>query len=609
MFPAAEKATSLSTYHFLQHGDEPSPIFKAILQNNQNTTPLVPVAASVQAPVPSQPLITQPQAAPPAVHSMQTRGKAGITKPKKQFSLLSTVSPIPTSHKVALQDPNWTPAMDDAIDAFIETKTWDLVPRPKNTNIVNSMWLYKHKFDADGKPFKHKVRLVANGKSQEEGVDYNKTFAPVVKPVTIRTVLDVSLANGWPIHQLDVKNAFLHGLLDETIYMHQPPGYTNKSHPDYVCKLNKAIYGLKQAPRAWNSRFASFDTNMGFKCSRSDASLFIYNKGSRRAYLLLYVDDIILTASDNKFLNKIVTDLQTEFPMSDSGKLHFFLGVKAEFINDGIFLSQQAYTTDIINRAGMQECKPLATPVDLNSKLKAEEGERVPNPTQYRRLAEALQYLIFTRPDIAYAVHQICLYMHDQRIPHLHALKCIIRYLQGTKELVLQLHKGSINQLVAYSDADWAGCPDTRRSTSGYCVYLGDNLVSWSSKRQTSVSQSSAEAEYKGVANAVAELTWIRNLMFELDISISKASIVYCDNISSVYLAHNPIRHQRTKHVEIDIHFVREKVALGHVKVLFVPSSLQYADIFTKGLSTSLFNDFRSSLTVRSPHAATEGGC
>lgn len=274
--------------------------------------------------------------------------------------------------------------------------------------------------------------------------------------------------------------------------------------------------------------------------------------------------------------------------MSDSGKLHFFLGVKAEFINGGIFLSQKAYATYIIQRAGMRDCKPISTPVDLNAKLKADEGERIPDPTQYRKLAGAVQYLTFTRPDIAYAIHQICLYMHDPRLPHFQALKRIIRYLQGTSGLGLQLLKGPINDLVAYSDADWAGCPDTRRSTSGYCVFLGSNLVSWSSKRPPTVSRASAESEYKGIANAVAELTWIQNLLFELGHPLTKASIVYCNNISSVYMTQNPVRHQRTKHVKIDLHFVREKVALGYVKVLFVPSSLQYADIFTKGLPTDV---------------------
>lgn len=389
--------------------------------------------------------------------------------------------------------------------------------------------------------------------------------------------------------------------------MNQPPGFVNSQYPNHVCKLRKALYGLKQAPRAWNSRFANFVTSMGFRCSNSDASLFIYNNGLRKAYLLLYVDDIILTASDTTFLQSIITKLQTEFPMSDSGKLHHFLGVKAEFINGGIFLSQKAYTEDIIKRAGMIDCKPCSTPVDLQSKLSLEDGDLIPDATQYRRLAGALQYLTFTRPDISYAVHQICLYMHAPRVPHLNALKRIIRYLQGTKSLGQQLRKSNITDLVAYSDADWGGCPDTRRSTSGYCLYLGSNLVSWSAKRQPSVSRSSAEAEYKGVANTVAELCWIRNLLLDLGCPITKAALVYCDNISSVYLSQNLVKHQRTKHIEIDIHFVREKVKMGQVRVLHVPSSLQYADIFTKGLPSSLFNEFRTSLTVCSPDNVTEG--
>lgn len=258
-----------------------------------------------------------------------------------------------------------------------------------------------------------------------EGVDYNEMFSPVVKPATIRTVLEVSLARQWPIHQLDVKNAFLHGDLDETIYMQQPPGFVDKQYPHHVFLLRKAIYGLKQAPRAWNSRFASYVNNMGFISSKSDASLFIYSKGAQQAYLLLYVDDIILTASDTQFLNSIINKLKTEFPMSDSGKLNFFLGVKADFINGGIFLSQQAYAADIIKRAGMFDCKPFSTPVDLNSKLSATDGDPVSDPKHYRQLAGALQYLTFTRPDISYAVNQICLFMHDPRQPDLQALKRI----------------------------------------------------------------------------------------------------------------------------------------------------------------------------------------
>lgn len=241
----------------------------------------------------------------------------------------------------------------------------------------------------------------------------------------------------------------------------------------------------------------------------------------------------------------------------------------------------------------------MSTPVDVNSKLPAEAGPRIKNATEYRKLVGALQYLTFTRPNITYAVQQVCLYMHDPREQNLHALKRIIRYIQGTKSHGQQLFRSKIDTLTAYSNADWAGCSDTRCSFSGYCVYLGDNLVSWSSKRQQTVSRTSAEAEYKGVANTVSEMCWIRNLLLELHCPIKTATLVFCDNISLVYMSKNPIQHQRTKHIEIDVHFVREKVKLGQVKVLHVPSSLQYAKIFTKGLSTKLFREFRSSLTVR----------
>jgi len=210
-------------------------------------------------------------------------------------------------------------------------------------------------------------------------------------------------------------------------------------------------------------------------------------------------------------------------------------------------------------------------------------------------------YLTFTRPNITYAVQQICLHMHDPREPHLTALKRILRYLRGTVDFGLLLHRwSSSTELVVYTDADWAGCPDTRRSTSGYAVFLGGNLVSWSSKRQPVVSRSSAEAEYRAVANGVAEASWLRQLLAELHSPLSRSALVYCDNVSAVYLSTNPVQHQRTKHVEIDLHFVRDRVAVGDVRVLHVPTTSQFADIFTKGLPSSTFTEFRSSHNITS---------
>ncbi|KAG5040460.1 hypothetical protein JHK85_012936 [Glycine max] len=231
------------------------------------------------------------------------------------------------------------------------------------------------------------------------------------------------------------------------------------------------------------------------------------------------------------------------------------------------------------------------------------------DPTKYRSLAEALQYLTFTRPDISYVVQHICLHMHAPTNEHMGALKRIIRYLQGTLSHGLHLYKSTIDRLISYTDADWGGCPDTRRSTSGYCVFLGDNLISWSSKQQPILSNSNVEAKYRGVANVVSDSCWIRNLLLELHCPIEKATLVYCDNVSVIYLSDNLVQHQRTKHIEMDIHFIREKVARGEVRVLHVPSRYQIADIFTKGLPRVLFNDFRDSLSIREPPASTEGEC
>ena len=242
--------------------------------------------------------------------------------------------------------------------------------------------------------------------------------------------------------------------------------------------------------------------------------------------------------------------------MKDLGQLHHFLGVTVGPRSFGLLLHQRQYALDILERGGMTDCKPCSTPVDTQAKLSADLGDPVADPTAYRSLAGALQYLTFTRPDLTYAVQQVCLHMHDPRESHLAALKRLLRYVRGTVDLGLVLHRSSSAELVVYTDADWAGCPDTRRSTSGYAVFLGGNLVSWSSKRQPVVSRSSAEAEYRAVANGVAEASWLRQLLAELHSPLAKSTLVYCDNVSAVYLSTNPVQHQRTKHVEIELHSI-----------------------------------------------------
>ncbi|XP_023763215.1 uncharacterized mitochondrial protein AtMg00810-like [Lactuca sativa] len=259
--------------------------------------------------------------------------------------------------------------------------------------------------------------------------------------------------------------------------------------------------------------------------------------------------------SSSQLLAHIISLLSVEFSMTNLGDLHFFLGISATRSVDGLFLSQHKYATKILERASMTNYKLTSTPSDLPAKFDAT-SPPVADPTLYRSLAGALQYLIFTRPDITYVVQQICLYMHDSHEPHFTARRRILRYIRGTTSHGLHLYACPIRTLTAYSSADWVGCPVTQCSTSGYCVFLGHNLLSWSSKRQNTTSRSSVEAEYMGVANGVAETCWIHNLLLELHYMPAKATIVYCDNVSVVYMSSNPVHHQCTKHMEIDLHFV-----------------------------------------------------
>nr|GEU65252.1 ribonuclease H-like domain-containing protein [Tanacetum cinerariifolium] len=340
---------------------------------------------------------------------MVTRSQSSIVKPLEHFSLHATsISPIPKTPFVALQNSHWRQSMLDEYNALIKNGTWILVPKPVGVNMVHYMWLFKHKFHANGTLSRYKARLIANGSSQQQGID-------------------------------------------------------------------RSLYGLKQAPHAWFQHFAAL-------------------------------------------LQQIITSLHQEFDMTDLGALNYFLGISATRSSTGLFLSQKKYACELLERANMVNYNPSQTPIDTDSKL-GPEGVAVQDPTLYR----------------------------------------------------------------------------------------SDNLLSWSSKRQHTISRSSAEAEYRGVANVVVETAWLRNLLRELHSPLSTTTLVYCDNVSVVYLSTNPVQHQRTKHIKIDIHFVRDMVQTGHIWVLHVPSRYHYADIFTKGLLTALFEDFCSSLSVQLPPAQTAG--
>ncbi|GJU27803.1 retrovirus-related pol polyprotein from transposon TNT 1-94 [Tanacetum coccineum] len=553
---------------------------------------------------------------PSSVHQMKTRSKSGIFKTKHSPDFVSLTSHAlhaalfslvqPKGFKSAAKHPQWMAAMHDEMEALKQNCTWTLVPRPSASNIVGSKWVYRIKYHADGSVERFKARVVAQGFTQIPGLDYSHTFSPVVKASTVRIVLSLAVLHRWRLHQLDVKNAFLHGHLNETVYMEQPPGFIDPQFPNHVCKLSKALYGLKQAPRAWFHRLSSFLLAHGFVCSRADTSLFVFTKDSCIMYLLVYVDDLILTGNNESLLTSFTTRLNQEFAIKDLGDLSYFLGLEVSYTNDGLFLSQAKYATDVLTRAALLDSKPVSTPLAANEVF-VTGGSLFANPTLYRSLVGALQYLTITRPDLSYAVNQASQFLHAPTDAHFQSVKRILRYVKGTITYGLIFRRPHSNSILGYSDADWARCIETRRSTYGYSIFLGGNLVSWSAKKQPTVSRSSCESEYRAMANTAAEIIWITHLLRELHALPPDRPTLLCDNKSALFMSQNPVSHKRAKHIDLDYHFVRELVASGKLYTKFIPTKLQVADIFTKSLPRPQFEYFRSLLRLGPPPIRLRG--
>lgn len=545
------------------------------------------------------PSITQPLPNPPAPpHTIQTRSKSGIYKPKA-YSAVSLPSE-PTSVAAALKHPQWKAAMQAEYDALLKNQTWSLVSLPPGRKPIGCKWVFKLKQNADGSLNRYKARLVAKGFHQKPGFDFGETFSPVVKPVTVRVVLTVALSNHWPIKQLDINNAFLNGTLSEEVYMSQPPGFVSHSS-DLVCKLHKSLYGLRQAPRAWFTKLASTLLKFGFINARSDTSLFVRKTTTSIIYILVYVDDIIITGSSTLEVSQLTSSLHKEFALKDLGDLNYFLGIQVtKTASGGLLLSQTKYVTDLLQKVNMTIANPQPTPMVSTAKFTLDGTSVFSDPHLYRATVGALQYVCVTRPDLAYSVNKLSQFMHNPLDDHWQGVKRILRYLAGTKTMGLQLLPTSHPRLTALCDADWGSDPVDRRSTSGFCIYFGPNLISWVSKKQPIVSRSSTEAEYRALALTVAELTWLKSLMTELCLPKSSSPpIVYCDNSSTVLLSANPVMHSRTKHIELDLYFVREKVQNKEVSVCHISAKDQIADALTKPLPKSQFLLSRHKLKIR----------
>lgn len=490
--------------------------------------------------------------------------------------------------------------MIQELNALIQTGTWELVPRQQAQNVVGCKWVFRIKQRSDGSIERYKARLVAKGYHQRPGIDYFETFSPVVKPTTIRIVLSLAVSNDWLIKQLDVSNAFLHGDLDSEVYMEQPPGFCDQNKPDYVCRLRRSLYGLRQAPRQWYKRLNQALINHGFRVSPADSSLFHYVKNNVTLFALVYVDDIILTGTCSHTLNNIILSLQSEFMLKDLGSLEYFLGMEATKTTDGLLLTQQKYITDLLQKANMSECRGISTPAATKGTVTSLANQSFSDPTLYRSIVGGLQYLSLTRPEVCYSVHKVSQFLHSPTEDNWSSVKRILRYLKETSTHGLLITKSKSTNLNIYSDADWATDTTDRKSITGYAIFMGNNLVSWNSKKQQTVARSSTEAEYRAVGLAITEMVWIQALLRDINYHSPTIPNLWCDNIGATYLSVNPMFHARTKHLEVDFHFVRDKVHNKEVKVQFICSKDQLADILTKPLPRIRHQMLMHSLTIRS---------
>ncbi|GMJ05094.1 cysteine-rich RLK (RECEPTOR-like protein kinase) 8 [Hibiscus trionum] len=409
---------------------------------------------------------------------------------------------------------------------------------------------------------------------------------------SFKVLLSLAAVHGWHMLQLDVNNAFLNGSLEDEVYMKLPLGYnTNVQGSDLVCKLQKSIYGLKQASRQWFQTFHAVVLKFGFTQSPSEHSLFIKGSGDDLIALLVYVDDVVLAGKHLDLLLNVQNFLKDHFKLKELGPLKYFLGFEISQNQDGITLCQRHYALQLLEDTGSLGKKPADLPIVANHKLNMNDGELLPDPQVYRRLIGRLLYLTHTRPDITYAVHLLSQFVSMPRTPHLHAAHHLLSYIKKAPGLGLFFSSKSSLQLSCFVDSDYSACPDTRRSITGFCTYLGANLISWKSKKQHTVRRSSCEAEYRAMATATCELVWLAALLSSFCIDAPPV-FLYCDNQAAIHLASNQVFHERTKHIEVDCHFVREKLNSGFLKLFHVRSKGQLADIFTKALHFPAFSDF-----------------
>ena len=442
----------------------------------------------------------------------------GLAARELEERLLLASEAEPATFEEARREECWRQAMKEEMSSIEQNRTWKLVNLPHGHRPIGLKWVFKVKRDEVGAIVKHKARLVAKGYVQQEGVDFDEVFAPVARMESIRMLLAVAAREGWLVHHMDVKSAFLNGELKEEVYVRQPPGFVAAGHEGKVLKLEKALYGLRQAPRAWNMKLDGSLRKLGFKRCVSEHDMYTRGSGKTRVVVGIYVDDLIITGANSEDISAFKEEMHRLFRMSDLGLLSYYLGIEVKQGRNAITLGQVAYAKKLLEKAGLASCKPCSTPMEVRLKLSTKSTTPEVDATMYRSLVGSLRYLVHTRPDIAFAVGYVSRFMEKPRQEHLVAVKHLLRYIAGTTEYGLVYPKLSSgdNNLIGYSDSDMGGDIDERKCTAGVLFFLGEMPVTWQSQKQKAVALSTCEAEYMVGAAGACQAVWLVQLLSDI---------------------------------------------------------------------------------------------
>ena len=524
--------------------------------------------------------------------------RSNLGKAPDRYACLAVECEEPKTYKEAIncvEKSKWIKAMNEEMESLTRNKTWQLKPLPEGRKAIGCKWIFKIKRGSDGKIDKYKARLVAQGYSQKFGVDYDEVFAPVVKQTTLRTFLTVAGMLKYTVRQYDIKTAFLNGVIEEEIYMRQPPGYEESSE-NLVCKLEKSLYGLKQSARCWNTKLVNVLKQKGYIQGEADPCLLKIKSGKNNIYILIYVDDILVTAQNDDDFAKIEEILEDNFEVTKLGIANFYLGIKIEREEDNFYsISQEKYIDKIIMKSGLQDAKTSRIPMDIGYiNIDRNKCTFLESNDIYRQLIGCLLFLcVNTRPDIAAVVSILSQRVSNPTKEDWVELKRLIRYLKGTKHFKLKLGNLRSNNLIVFSDADWAQNRNDRKSNTGYLFKFNGAAISWTCRKQQCVALSSTEAEYIALAETAKELIWVRKLLEDFEMLQEEPVIVYEDNQSCIKLVDNEKISRRTKHVDTRYHFINDLKNRKILDIKYCPTEDMEADIFTKPLSFIKFEKFR----------------